>query len=94
MAYHHINTKKIDTNVNQTDLKQLKEKTDQFEAVLVKQWLDIALKHENPLFGKDPSDKIYHSMFNDEVSRTGQGSFGFSKLLFDHLSGDQGKPNI
>ena len=63
----------------------LKEQTDAFEAFLVKSVLDIALKDENPLFGKDAGDEIYHSMYNDTMSKALSGNLGFSELLFNYL---------
>ncbi|MFC2572458.1 MAG: rod-binding protein [Campylobacter sp.] len=62
-----------------------KEQTDAFEAFLVKSVLDIALKDENPLFGKDAGDEIYHSMYNDTMSKALSGNLGFSELLFNYL---------
>jgi hypothetical protein len=47
--------------------------------------LDTSLKQDNSLFGKDPGDKIYHSLYRDELSKASAGSFGFSQMLFDHL---------
>jgi Rod binding domain-containing protein len=67
------------------DDKKLKEQTDQFEAFLLKKVLDISLKHENKLFGKDAGDKIYQSMYNDTFSKALSGDIGFSQMLFDFL---------
>ncbi|MBK1991640.1 rod-binding protein [Campylobacter sp. 2018MI35] len=63
----------------------LKEQTDAFEAFLVKSVLDISLKNQNSLFGKDASDEIYSSMYNDAMSKALSGGLGFSKLLYDFL---------
>lgn len=64
----------------------LKEQTDAFEAFLVKQVLDISLKHEDGgLFPKDAGDKIYNSMYNDAMSKALSGNLGFSRLLYDFL---------
>jgi Rod binding domain-containing protein len=65
--------------------KKLKEQTDQFEAFLLKKVLDISLKSENKLFGKDAGDKIYQSMYNDTFSKALSGDIGFSQMLFDFL---------
>lgn len=64
----------------------LKKQTDQFEAIILKQLLDTSMKDENTLFGKDPGDKIYNSMYRDEISKVGAGSMGISQMLFDFLS--------
>ncbi len=73
---------KINKNVD--DVK-LKEQTDNFEAFMVKKILDISLKRENSIFGKDPGDKIYNSMYNDTMSKAISGGFGYSELLFNFL---------
>jgi len=74
-----INTKKTD------DEKRLRESTDAFESFLVKKVLDISLKNQNSIFGKDAGDKIYNSMYNDTMSKALSGGFGFSELLFNFL---------
>ncbi|ECQ5779819.1 hypothetical protein FZU97_01115 [Campylobacter coli] len=63
----------------------LKEQTDAFEAFFLKQVLDVSLKTQNSLFGKDASDEIYSSMYNDTMSKALSGGMGFSKLLYDFL---------
>ena len=70
------------------DEVKIREKTDQFEAIIIKMMLDNAMKDdEDGLFGsKDPGDKIYKSMYRDELSKASAGSFGFSQLLFDYLT--------
>jgi len=68
--------------------KALREKTDQFEAIIVKMMLDEAMKEEKNLFSSvnDPGDKIFKSMYREELSNASAGGFGFSQMLFDHLS--------
>jgi len=65
--------------------KKLKEKTDQFESLLVKTLLDVSMKDSNKLFGKDAGDKIYQSMFREEISKVSAGGFGISDTLFKFL---------
>ena len=74
------------------DAAQLREKTDQFEAIILKMLLDTAMKDEKNIFSsaKDPGDRIYKSMYRDELSKASAGSFGFSQMLFDYLSQKQG----
>jgi len=45
-------------------------------------------KNDKSLFSSqnDPGDKIYKSMYRDELSRASAGSFGFSQMLYDYLS--------
>ena len=74
-------------NVSQTDdLSKLKEKSDDFESMVIKQMLDISLKEsENPLFGKGTGSKIYSSMYHDALGKEMAGGFGYSELLFNFL---------
>lgn len=67
---------------------ELRKQTDAFESVILKMLLDTAMKDEKNLFSsqKDPGDKIYKSMYRDELSKTSAGSFGFSQMLYDYLS--------
>ena len=76
---------KIPSSLSTEDSVKLKEQTDAFESFLLKQVLDISLKNENKLFGKDPGDKIYQSMYNDTMSKSLSGGMGFSELLFNYL---------
>jgi Rod binding domain-containing protein len=65
----------------------LREKTDQFEAIIVKMMLDEAMKEEKNLFSaNDPGEKIFKSMYREELSNASAGGFGFSQMLFEHLS--------
>jgi len=74
----------IDKDAND---KALKKQTDAFEAILLKMVMDNAAKDEKNLFSSqnDPGDKIYKSMYRDELSKASAGSFGFSQMLFDYL---------
>ncbi|MFT7004902.1 MAG: flagellar protein FlgJ [Sulfurimonas sp.] len=76
---------KIDAN---TDEAKLREQTDAFESIILKMLMDNAMKDEKNLFSdqNDPGDKIYKSMYRDELSKASAGSFGFSEMLFDFLS--------
>ncbi len=83
MQTTYSNTQTIDVK-NSTDAR-LKEQTDKFEAFFIKKVLDISLKNDNKLFEKDAGDKIYNSMYNDAMSNSLTGKFGFSELLYDFL---------
>ena len=63
----------------------LKEKTDAFEAVMIKQMLDIALEEKYSLFPDDAGKDIYKSMYTDTMSNSLSGGFGFSELLYNYL---------
>ncbi len=69
---------------NDNDVK-LKEQTNKFEALIIKEILDISIKSEHSLFPKGVGDEIYRSMYNNALSNKMSGRFGFSKLLFDFL---------
>ena len=75
------------------DDKKLREQTDAFESVIIKMMLDDAMKDEKSLFSSqnDPGDKMYQSMYRDELSKQSAGSFGFSQMLYDFLSQKQVK---
>lgn len=84
MDYKYSKVPQINTSMTQEDML-LKEQTDQFEAIFVQKVLDISLKNENTLFPKSAGSDIYHSMYNQALSESMSGSFGFSELLFNYL---------
>ncbi|WP_457745798.1 rod-binding protein [Sulfurimonas sp.] len=85
LAIQGNNMPKIDRNM---DDKALREQTDAFESIIIKMLMDNAMKDEKNLFAdqNDPGDKIYKSMYRDELSKASAGSFGFSEMLYDYLS--------
>ena len=93
-TYGNIQTKFISQQhiVPKIDVKpenpELRKQTDAFESVIVKMLLDTAMKDEENLFTdqNDPGEKIYKSMYRDELSKASSGSFGFSSMLYDFLS--------
>ncbi len=76
---------KIDTKVEDA---KLREQTDAFESIIIKMLMDNAMEDEKNIFSdaNDPGDKIYKSMYRDELSKASAGSFGFSQMLYDFLS--------
>jgi Rod binding domain-containing protein len=89
MDVSNVQYQKALPTIGKKDTNQaLREKTDQFEAIIVKMMLDEAMKDEKNLFSStnDPGDKIYKSMYRDELSNASAGGFGFSQMLFDNLS--------
>jgi len=83
-----VNTQKVLPTIGSKDGdKVLREKTDQFESIIVKMMLDEAMKDEKNLYTtNDPGDKIFKSMYREELSNASAGGFGFSQMLFDHLT--------
>lgn len=70
------------------DDAKLREQTDAFESVILKMLMDDAMKDEKNLFTQenDPGDKIYKSMYREELAKASAGGFGFSQMLYDFLS--------
>jgi len=83
-----VNTQKTLPTIGTKDGdKVLREKTDQFESIIVKMMLDEAMKDEKNLYTtNDPGDKIFKSMYREELSNASAGGFGFSQMLFEHLT--------
>lgn len=80
-------------NINKNvDAKALREQTDAFESVIIKMLMDDAMKDEKNIFSEqnDPGDKIYKSMFREELAKASAGGFGFSQMLFEFLSRKNG----
>jgi len=80
--------KAIPTIDSKAEDAQLRKQTDAFESLMIKMVMDNAAKGEKNLFSdqNDPGDKIYKSMYRDELSKSSAGSFGFSQMLYDYLS--------
>jgi Rod binding domain-containing protein len=76
---------KIDRN---SDEAKIREQTDAFESIILKMLMDNAMKNQEDMFSdqKDPGDKIYKSMYREELAKASAGGFGFSQMLFDFLS--------
>ena len=76
---------KIDENAEDVALR---EQTDAFESVILKMLMDNAMKDEKNLFSSqnDPGDRIYKSMYREELAKASAGGFGFSQMLYDYLS--------
>ncbi len=68
--------------------KELREQTDAFESVILKMMMDNAMQDEKNIFSdeNDPGDKIYKSMYREELAKASAGGFGFSQMLYDFLS--------
>ena len=92
MVAHQVDTALYSRSLpridERADKKALKEQTDAFEAIIIKMLLENALKDEQDIFSskKDPGDRIYKSMYKEELSKASAGSFGFSQMLFEYLS--------
>ena len=80
VGIHH----KIDLSKTE-NLKKLKKACDDFESEILNFYLKEALNDKNKLFPESPGEKIYKSMYREELSKELSGNFGYSKLLFDYL---------
>ncbi|NPA74325.1 MAG: rod-binding protein [Epsilonproteobacteria bacterium] len=84
--FEALNSLSVMPNIVKTDDDtKLKEQTDKFEAVFIKEILDVSMKSENSLFPKSPGEDIYKSMYNETLSDQLSGKFGFSELLYNFL---------
>ena len=80
ISMHH----KID--ISKTDnLKKLKQACDAFESEILNFYLKEAMDSKNKLFPESPGEKIYKSMYQEELSKELSGNFGYSELLFNYL---------
>lgn len=90
-----LDAAKSTPNIIKTDDdSRLREQTDAFEALIIKNMLDTALKMDESLFPKAPGHDIYESMYRDTLSESLSGSFGFSDLLYDYLKDLQSKQGV
>lgn len=61
-----LDAAKSTPNIIKTDDdSRLREQTDAFEALIIKNMLDTALKMDESLFPKAPGHDIYESMYRD-----------------------------
>ena len=77
--YHKIDITKKE------NLKKLKQDCDAFESEILNFFLKEALDSKNTLFPETPGEKIYKSMYTENLSKTLSGNFGYSELLFNYL---------
>lgn len=79
------NMPKIDAKMEDAELKK---QTDAFESIILKMLMDNAMKDEKNIFSaqNDPGDRIYKSMYRDELAKASAGGFGFSEMLYNYLS--------
>jgi Rod binding domain-containing protein len=78
---------KLETRFDSENKAKLKEQTDSFESLIIKQMLDISMKDgENSLFGKSTGSHIYQSLYHDTLSKELTGGFGYSELLYNFLT--------
>ena len=84
-----LKNEQYQNNLSKIKDSELREQTDQFEALIVKTLLDVSMEDSNELFGDEAGNKIYQSMYRDELSKLSVGSFGISNTLFNFLKREQ-----
>lgn len=71
------------------DNKAVREAAEKFEAVFINEMLKPMFEgmEENVLFGGGPGEKIFRSMFVDEVSKevAQKGGFGIADVVYAEL---------
>ena len=81
----HVFYKKMeDVPINSDDVK-LKEQSNAFEALILKNMLDYSLNLEDSLYEKSPGSEIYSSMYKEAIANELSGAFGYGDLLYNYL---------
>ena len=65
--------------------EKLREQTDAFESIFIKQMLDLSMKAQSGLMPKGAGSEIYASMYTDALSKSMGGSMGLSEMLYRNL---------
>jgi len=81
MNKKYFNNQKIKNNLNN---EKLKTSTDNLESVFIKNMLSIAYKDSN-IAGSGPGNDIIKDMYLNELSKSGEGSLGISKMIYENL---------
>lgn len=84
-------TQKFDEKKVSKDDKNLRQATEEFEAIFIKMLLDAqdkTIDREGSLFYGGNSEDIFRGMLNEERSKSmaKSGEFGLAKLMYDQLS--------
>jgi len=66
-------------------LKKLKQLCNDFESEILIFYLKQALDSKNSLYPKSPGEDIYKSMYQETLSKSLSGNFGYSELLYNFL---------
>jgi len=81
-SFSKVAHKKDKYDINDKDLRDV---TDKFESIFIKQFLDLTLKAEVGTMPKGVGSKIHTSMYTRALSESLSGVFGISDMLFKHL---------
>lgn len=87
----HILYKNIEAISKDNDDSKLREQSNAFEALILKNMLDYSLNMENPLYEKSPGNEIYNSMYKETLADQLSGAFGYGDLLFNYLKEQKDK---
>ena len=77
--------KNLNLDTLSKDQKKLKEVCDDFESFFLQQILDVSLR-DSSLAGEGTGSEILKSLYTEGMSKTSNGAFGISNLLYEHLS--------
>lgn len=77
--------KNLNLDTLSQDEKKLKEVCDDFESFFLQQILDVSLR-ESSIAGEGTGSEILKSLYTEGISKSSNGAFGISDLLFEHLS--------
>ncbi|WP_457561205.1 rod-binding protein [Caminibacter sp.] len=75
----------ISSHQGNLKLEKLKKVCDAFESEILNFYLKEAMSSKDSLFPETPGEKIYRSMYEEELSKELSGNFGYSQLLFNYL---------
>lgn len=64
---------------------KLKEVCNDFEAFFVQQILEVSLK-SSTIAGEGVGSEIIKGLYTEGISKTSNGTFGISDMLFEYLS--------
>lgn len=83
----NLSQNKLATSLDQKNItnKKLKEVCDDFESFFVQQMLDVSLK-SSKIAGEGVGSEIIKGLYTEGVSKTSNGAFGISNMLYEFLS--------
>lgn len=81
----HIFYKNIENITKDSDDAKLREQSNAFEALILKNMLDYSLKLDDSLYEKSPGSEIYNSMYKETIANELSGAFGYGDLLYNYL---------
>ncbi len=86
-----VKQKNINDKINSEEDKKLREVSEEFEAIFVKQLLDgmeKTIDRKNSMFHGGNAEEIFRGMLNEKTAQNmaATGDFGIAKMLYEQLS--------